>query len=89
MDKKESIFEYKKLNSVKRKKEYEPIKPEPAFSPLFWGVLLIFIIFVLVSMFWDYIKSTDPSAILSVVIFLLFIVLNVFSGLKRRHKRKQ
>jgi len=85
MEKKEDVFEYRE-GKIPKRDMYEPIKPEPALSPLFWVIIVIFVILVLINMFWEYIESIGPSAFLPVVIFILFIIINIFSALKRKKR---
>jgi len=85
MEKKEDIFEYKERKIPKRD-THETVKPEPAFSSLFWVIIVILVVLVFINIFWEYIESIGPSAFLPVAIFILFIIINIFSALKRKKK---
>ncbi len=87
MEKKESIFEYEKREVPEKKRDmYETVKSESAVSPLFWIVLVIFVVLVILNLFWDYIKDIGPSIFVSAGIFILFIIINIFSAIKRKKK---
>jgi len=85
MEKKESMLEYEK-HEVPKRDTYEPVKSEPAFSSLFWVIIVILVVLVFINIFWEYIESIGPSAFLPVAIFILFIIINIFSALKRKKR---
>jgi len=85
MEKKEDIFEYRE-GKIPKRDAHGPVKSEPAFSSLFWVIIVIFVVLVFINIFWEYIESIGPSAFLPVAIFILFIIINIFSALKRKKR---
>lgn len=83
MVKKDTFSEFSEIFG-KEEDKADTTQPEPAFSPFFWIFLAVFFIFIVLSLFWDYIEDIGVSAFLSSGIFILFIFLNILSALKRK-----